>query len=102
MHVTLANLTLPSERDRAAAILGECLTVILIMVVLVSSLLVVFAQEIADHLYGASELSAYILIGSALMAGQLFIQFYYTIYAGFNYFSRYAKISGACSLVSVM
>lgn len=102
LHVVLAGLKLPAEKARAEAVLGQVLTLILLLSGGVALGMVLLAQTIASGLFDAPELAAYVVVSATLVLGQMLSQYCYTAYAGLQAFQRYSRITMMSSLVSAV
>lgn len=101
LHVGLAKLSFPDDRERAEALLGEALTVFLVIACGVGTVMALLARPIARELFGAPELSMFVVAGAVFFVGQTMSQYCYTAYAGLHSFRTYSRTAAATSLLSV-
>ena len=98
VHVELASLKLPEGRERAEIVLGEAVSVFLLVSAVVAAALVVFARPIASGLFAAPELWPYVIVSAALLVSQMFAQLCYVAFAGLHAFTRYSRITMVSSI----
>lgn len=101
-HVTLAGLKLPEEKARAEAVLGEGLTLFLLLSAGTALGMVLFANLIASGLFGAPELGPFVITSAALVLSQMLAQYCYTAFAGLQAFQRYSRIIVITSLLTAV
>ncbi len=106
VHVVVASLKLPEERARAEAVLGEALTLFLLLSGGVACIMILLAEKIAAGLFAAPDLAPYVVVAAILLCGQVMTQFCFTIYAGVQAFFRYSQIMtltalGSSALVTI-
>jgi O-antigen/teichoic acid export membrane protein len=102
MHVGMANIKLPDDTAKAQALLGEGMSIFVLVAVLVSALMVCLAEHVAGHLFAAPELAAFILPAAALFVAQVANQYCYAVLAGLNAFVTYSRVALIGSVVSLL
>ncbi|MER8639783.1 hypothetical protein [Mesorhizobium sp. M1365] len=101
IHVRLAGVELPVDKRHAEAILGEGLTIFVLIVIVVPLVMILGADWIAQNIFGAPELADFLIAGAAFFVGQTLSQYCYTVYAGLGAFRTYSKITGVTSVIAV-
>ncbi|MFT5507160.1 MAG: O-antigen/teichoic acid export membrane protein [Hyphomicrobiaceae bacterium] len=92
LHVGMANLSLPDDRAKAEALLGEGLAVFLGIAVVGTAVLLLLAETIARSLFAAPELTPFVAASAVFFVAQVTNQYCYTCLAGIHAFVAYARV----------
>jgi O-antigen/teichoic acid export membrane protein len=101
LHVSVAKLQFADDKPQAEVLLGEAMTVFLLIAVVSPALLALLAQPITQTLFGAPELAPLATAIGAMLAAQVMSQYCYSVFAGINAFVAYAHLTCVTSLLTL-
>lgn len=93
LHVELAAQTAPEDRQRIEAVLGETLSLFLLIAAGMGTVLLLFARPIAESMFAAPDLGLFVRVSAVLLVAQMLSQYSYAAFAGLHAFSRYSRIT---------
>lgn len=102
LHVSLAKLETPADRERIEAILGEGLFIFAALAITVGAAMTGLAGPIATRLFGAPDIAAFVRAGAGLFACQMLGQYCYTAFAGLHAFQNYSRAMALGSLLTLL
>jgi len=101
MHVLLAKLDPKAQAEAMQQLVGQGLSLFLLIASAGAAAMVVLAEPLAGRLFAAPQLADFIRLAAIVFAGQTLAQFSYVVFAGFHAFSTYSRITMATTVATV-